>query len=80
MLLGLRFKGQSEACEYIIKSWINADILYPPYIKITGFGIAENANAKVENPRSNEKLKALQSDVISFEKVGRPLCWSESWE
>jgi len=58
--------SQPALRKYIIKAWMDADKVYPPYIKITGMRVG----AKVEDPLKNSKLSALTRGKISLQKVG----------
>jgi hypothetical protein len=59
-----------EVLDHIIKEWMNADIMYPPYVKITGQGNKPPYSASVIDPTKNPKLDALATLKISLEKVG----------
>jgi len=62
---------QAQRKDYIINSWIDAgDGLLPRYIKVTGRGTKEPYSASVEDPLSNDKLKKLTTEQITFEAVG----------
>jgi hypothetical protein len=59
-----------ELFEHITENWMNANVMYPPYVKITGKGEKPPYTATVIDPTENEKLTALASLNISLEKVG----------
>lgn len=59
-----------ELKEYLISDWMDADIIYPPYIKVTGQGNRPPYKATVMDPLENEKLSALSNYDITLEKVG----------
>ena len=59
-----------ELLDYIMSDWMNADVLYPPYVKITGQGNKPPYSASVMDPTKNEKLEALASLDFKLEKVG----------
>jgi len=59
-----------ELFEYLMKDWMNADVMYPPYVKITGQGNKPPYSATVMDPTKNEKLEALSSLKFKLEKVG----------
>lgn len=61
---------QPELIKYLIKDWMDAELLYPPYIKVTGQGNKAPYKAVVSNPTENEKLNALQKYKVTLEKVG----------
>ena len=71
LLEKLNSMDQKERYSFLTQNWLDADInLYPPYVKVTGYGNADNATAKVENPLHNSKLSLLMSKNIEFELVG----------
>jgi hypothetical protein len=49
---------------------MDAEILKPPYIKVTGQGNKEPYRAVAMDPTKNEKLDALAKYKITLEKVG----------
>lgn len=51
---------------YIINGWMDAEEVYPPYIKVTGMRVG----AKVEDPLKNNKLAMLSRQKISLSKIG----------
>jgi len=59
-----------ELLEYLMKDWMNADVMYPPYVKITGQGNKPPYTATVMDPTKNEKLEALSTLKFKLEKVG----------
>jgi hypothetical protein len=59
-----------ELLDHIVKEWMNADIMYPPYVKITGQGNKPPYTAVVMDPTKNPKLDALATLKIDLEKVG----------
>ena len=61
---------QKDLMKYLQQDWMDADILYPPYIKVTGQGNKVPYTASVMDPTENEKLSALQKYNISLETVG----------
>lgn len=65
----LKFK-QGDLLKYLLTDWMDADIMYPPYIKVTGQGSKPPYTAVAMNPTDNEKLKALGKEKIKLEKVG----------
>lgn len=56
--------------EHLVDEWMDAKIVYPPYIKVTGHGKNGNYTASIMDPLDNPKLKALSRDKLSVEKVG----------
>lgn len=61
---------QSELIKYLIQDWMDAELLYPPYIKVTGQGNKPPYRAVAMDPTENEKLSALQKYKVTLEKVG----------
>jgi hypothetical protein len=59
-----------ELFNYLIEDWMNADVMYPPYVKITGQGNKPPFSATVMDPTKNEKLDALGTLKLKIEKVG----------
>lgn len=59
-----------QAHEHVIKYWMNAENVYPPYLKVTGAGTKPPFNVIIENPKDNEKLTALNQGDIKFIKTG----------
>lgn len=57
---------QDELLNYILNDWMDANEVYPRYVKITGMRVG----AKVEDPLANSKIAALSTEKISITKVG----------
>lgn len=70
MLVRLKRFNQKDLMKYLLSDWMDAEILYPPYVKVTGQGNKPPYKAVVMDPTDNEKLKALSSYEIKLEKVG----------
>lgn len=70
LLLRLKKFKQPELMKYLLSDWMDAEVLYPPYIKVTGQGNKEPYKAVVMDPTSNPKLDALSKYKITLEKVG----------
>lgn len=51
--------SQEDLRKHVIGEWMDADKVYPPYIKVTGHGKNSKYSATVHNPLQNEKLEAL---------------------
>lgn len=62
--------NQRELVKYLLSDWMDAEVLYPPYVKVTGQGSKPPYRAVVMDPLKNEKLEALSKYEISLEKVG----------
>ena len=64
-----KMKNQ-ELLSYLLKDWMDADVMFPPYVKVTGQGNKAPYKAMVLDPTKNEKLDALAKYPITLEKVG----------
>jgi hypothetical protein len=62
--------NQKELMKYLLSDWMDAEILRPPYIKVTGQGNKPPYKATVMDPVKNEKLEALGKYPMTLEKVG----------
>lgn len=70
MLSTLKKMNQEKLYQYILDDWMDAEVLYPPYVKVTGMGNKEPYTSMVMDPLDNPKLKALAENKISLVKVG----------
>lgn len=61
---------QPQLLKYLLSDWMDAEVLYPPYIKVTGQGNKPPYKAMVMDPVDNPKLDALGKYKIKLEKVG----------
>jgi hypothetical protein len=61
---------QKDLMKYLLSDWMDAEVLRPPYIKVTGQGNKPPYKATVMDPVKNEKLEALGKYPITLEKVG----------
>ncbi len=67
LLATLNRLSESEAKEHIINAWLDSgNIIYPPYIKVTG----TKSGVLIENPLQNPKIEALSKGNIKFSAVG----------
>jgi hypothetical protein len=64
-----KMKNQ-ELLSYLLKDWMDAEVMYPPYVKVTGQGNKPPYKAVVLDPTKNEKLEALAKYEIKLEKTG----------
>lgn len=55
---------------YVMKAWMDAGEVYPPYIKVTGKGNKAPFTADIEDPLKSEKLSAINSNDLKVSKVG----------
>lgn len=65
----MKMKNQ-ELIKYLLTDWMDADVLYPPYVKVTGQGNKPPYTAVVMDPTENPKLNAMMKYPIKLEKVG----------
>jgi len=70
LLVKLLTLSQPKLFEYLLSDWMDANVMYPPYIKVTGKGNKAPYEAVVSDPTDNPKLKALGNYPITLEKVG----------
>lgn len=66
----LKTMKQDELLKYLLSDWMDAEILRPAYVKVTGQGNKLPYKAVVMDPTDNEKLKALSTYEIKLERVG----------
>ena len=60
----------SDLLDYFLDDWLDANIMYPPYVKVTGKGSKKPFSASLVEPTENEKNEALKSLDFALEKVG----------
>jgi hypothetical protein len=70
LLVRLLKMKQPELLKYLLSDWMDAEVLYPPYIKVTGQGNKTPYKATVMDPVKNEKLEALGKYKITLDKLG----------
>ena len=57
--------------EHLVQSWLDADGIYPYYIKVTGHGSADKGfSARIEDPIKSDKYKALMTEDITLTRAG----------
>lgn len=61
---------QKELLSYLLSDWMDAEVMYPPYVKVTGMGNKPPYTAMVMDPTKNEKLDALSKYEITLQEVG----------
>lgn len=60
-----------SAKEHILKYWLDAEVTFPPYVKVTGNGNKlGSTSAKVTNPIDNPKMTAIMNNKIDFDSNG----------
>ena len=62
--------SNSDLLDYFLDDWLDANIMYPPYVKVTGKGNKKPFSASLIEPTENEKNEALKSLDFALEKVG----------
>lgn len=63
--------SDEEVREHLVQNWLDADGIYPYYIKATGQGsVNRGFGARIEDPIKSEKYKALMSEDITLVSVG----------
>jgi hypothetical protein len=70
LLVRLNKFKQPDLIQYLLRDWMDAEIVKPPYIKVTGQGNKEPYKAVAMDPTKNEKLDALAKYKVTLEKVG----------
>lgn len=70
LMVRLKKFNQKDLFKYLLSDWMDAEVLKPPYVKVTGQGNKAPYKAVVMDPTKNEKLDALGKYPISLEKVG----------
>jgi hypothetical protein len=70
MMVRLKKFNQKDLMKYLLSDWMDAEVLIPPYVKVTGQGNKPPYKAVVMDPTDNEKLNALSKYEIKLEKVG----------
>jgi hypothetical protein len=70
LLIRLNKFKQPDLIKYLLSDWMDAEILKPPYIKVTGQGNKPPYSAVAMDPVNNEKLNALGKYAITLEAVG----------
>lgn len=59
-----------DLLQHLLGSWMDAEVMYPPYVKVTGHGVRQPYSASVMDPVKNEKLDALAQYPVVLERVG----------
>lgn len=70
LMAKLKTLSQEELQKYLLSDWMDAEVMIPPYIKVTGKGNKEPYTATVMDPVNNEKLSALSRYKISLSSAG----------
>jgi len=70
LLQKLQSMNNKDLFDYFMEDWLNANIMYPPYVKITGKGTKPPYTATVMEPTKNEKNDALATLDFKLEIVG----------
>ena len=71
LLTKLKTMQVKDLRDYIISDWMDAEELYPPYIKVTGKGSKPPYTADTTDPLNNTKLsKLIKATTITLTKEG----------
>ncbi len=70
LFVRLKRMDNGDLLKYLLNDWMDADLMYPPYVKVTGQGNKPPYKATVMDPTSNPKLEALRKNPITLEKIG----------
>lgn len=70
LLVRLLKMKQPELLKYLLSDWMDAEVSYPPYLKVTGQGNKPPYKAVAMDPVNNPKLDALSKYKITLEKTG----------
>ena len=70
LFIKLQKMKQPALRKYLLSDWMDAEVLVPPYIKVTGKGNKAPYSAAVMDPINNPKLAAISAHEIKLEKVG----------
>lgn len=62
--------NQKQFLDHLLHNWMDAEIIYPPYIKATGMGSKQPFIAVIMDPIKNEKLNALVNYAVTAVKLG----------
>jgi len=70
-LVKLKTMNTKKLRDYLISDWMDAEEVYPPYIKVTGMGNKPPYTSMVMDPLDNPKLYALMNaKTITLSKEG----------
>jgi len=62
---------QNKQLQYhFLTRWLDAEEIFPPYLKVIGEGLKEPYKAKVEDPRNNDKLENINTGKIKVSAGG----------
>ena len=70
LLKKLGSMSQKKLISYLLSDWMDAEVIQPPYVKVTGKGRKAPYSADVMDPTKNEKLDALAKYKITLQSVG----------
>lgn len=70
LLAKLQTLKQPALKDHLLNNWLDAGVIEPRYIKITGHGTGGGFSASVSDPLKNDKLKALTTGKITVMAVG----------
>lgn len=70
LLVRLSKMSNEELIKYLLTDWMDAEVLYPPYVKVTGQGKKAPYQAVVMDPTDNPKMNAMMKYPLKLERVG----------
>jgi len=70
LLVRIKKFTQQDLMKYLLSDWMDADIIKPPYVKITGMCNREPYTASSMDPTTNEKLDAMAKNELTLTRVG----------
>lgn len=70
LLQKLESMSQKKLISYLLSDWMDAEVIQPPYVKVTGKGRKAPYSADVIDPTKNEKLDALAKYKLTLQSVG----------
>ena len=66
----LKSMTNAQLIDYILSYWMDAEKVYPPYIKITGTGNKAPFGAHILDPLKNNKIAMMQKEKIKLSRIG----------
>ena len=66
----LKTLSQPKLRKYLLSNWMDAEIMLPPYIKVTGHGNKPPYTSSIMNPLENSKISMLYAKKIELTNVG----------
>jgi len=71
MFNALNKLNKKQLADHIVNNWMDAEVQYPPYIKVTGHGNkAGSITSSILDPLKNDKVTMLYNKQINLEMIG----------